>query len=51
MKREVIDRFLDECGLSRPGANIPESIVLDGGVIDVNDPDQRTVDIFFYAYR
>jgi hypothetical protein len=51
MKREVIDRFLDECRLSRPGANIPESIVLDGGVIDVNDPDQRTVDIFFYAYR
>ena len=35
--------------LSRPGANIPD--VLDGGVIDVNDPDYRTVDIFFYAYR
>jgi hypothetical protein len=51
MKREVIDRFLDECHLTRPGANLPASIVLDGGVIDVKDADYRTIDIFFYAYR
>jgi hypothetical protein len=47
----VIDRFLDECHLTRPGANLPASVVLDGGVIDVKDPDYRTIDIFFYAYK
>jgi hypothetical protein len=49
MKREVIDHFLDECRLRRP--DTPKSFVLDGGAIDVRDPDYRTIDIYFYAYR
>jgi hypothetical protein len=49
MKREVIDRFLDECRLHRP--DVVDSFVLDGSVVDTKDPDYRTIDIFFYAYR
>jgi hypothetical protein len=50
LKREVIDRFLDECRLSRRPLT-PESVVLDGAVIDVKDPEYRTIDLYFYAYR
>lgn len=47
--KRAIDRFLYECRLTRPLT--PEVFVLDGAVIDVNSPDYRSIDLYFYAYR
>lgn len=45
----AMDRFLNDCRLSRPLT--PEAVILEGAVIDVNAPDHRSIDLYFYAYR
>lgn len=47
--KNVIDIFLRDCSLN--GHLTPQSVVLEGDVINQKQPAYRTIDLYFYAYE